>query len=249
MDDPRPAVLGPAAPASAAAREPLVKTGRGTILVDLTLELANGMPVSAPYPAPVVLPFAAHEDGGGTAATYLATTEHVATHVDAPLRFAPKRAAIDEMPLDWFTGKAVCLDLRRIPDRGEIDVRWLERAEEESGVPIDAHVVLLCTGFHARHWPRPEVLTTNPGLTAEATHWLADRRSRAHGVEGPSTDVPGTESRPSHAVCALRSLIHYEWLVNLDRLVGKGEFVFHGYPLRLRGGSGSPVRAIAELPW
>jgi kynurenine formamidase len=241
---PRPAAVGPVAP-----REPLVKTGRGSILVDLTLALAHGMPVSAPYPAPVGLPFATHEDGSGTAATYLAMTEHVATHVDAPLRFAPRRAAIDELPLDWFTGKAVCLDLRHIPDRGEIDVRWLERAEEESGVSIGGHMVLLCTGFHERHWPRPEVLTMNPGLTAEATHWLADRQSRAHGVEGPSTDVGGSEARPSHAACAQRSLIHYEWLVNLDRLVGKGEFVFHGYPLRLRGGSGSPVRAIAELPW
>ena len=67
MDALRAAVPGPAAPAAVAPREPLVKTGRGTILVDLTLELTNGMPVSAPYPAPVVLPYASHEDGGGTA--------------------------------------------------------------------------------------------------------------------------------------------------------------------------------------
>ena len=234
---------------SAAPREPLVKTGRGSILVDLTLEFTHGMPVRSAYPAPVLLSYAAHEDGGATAASYLATTEHAGTHVDAPLRFAARRASIDEMPLDWFTGKAVCLDLRHIPDLGEIDVRWLERAEEESGVRVDGHIVLLCTGFHDRHWPRPEVLSRNPGLTAEATHWLADRRSRAHGVEGPSTDVAGSETQPSHAVCALRSLIHYEWLANLERLVGKGEFTFHGYPLRLSGGSGSPVRALAELPW
>ncbi len=228
---------------------PAPKSDRGTALVDLTLELTNGMPVAPSYPSPVVLPYRGHDDVAGMpAATYLATTEHVATHVDAPLRFGPRRAAIDELPLDWFTGKAVCLDLRHIPDQGEIDVRWLERAEDEAGVAINGHIVLLCTGFHARHWPRPEVLTRNPGLTGEATRWLADHRSRAHGVEGPSTDVGGRDEQPSHAVCGERSLIHYEWLVNLERLLGRGEFVFSGYPLRIRGGTGSPVRAVAELP-
>jgi kynurenine formamidase len=43
-------------------------------------------------------------------------------------------------------------------------------------------------------------------------------------------------------------MVHYEWLVNLDQLLGKGEFVFHGYPLPWRRGTGSPVRALAELP-
>jgi kynurenine formamidase len=42
-------------------------------------------------------------------------------------------------------------------------------------------------------------------------------------------------------------MIHYEWLVNLEQLVGKGAFQFTGYPLKLKGGTGSPVRAIAEF--
>ena len=44
-----------------------------------------------------------------------------------------------------------------------------------------------------------------------------------------------------------RGMIHYEWLVNLEQLVGKGEFQFTGYPLKLKGGTGSPVRAVAEF--
>jgi kynurenine formamidase len=151
------------------------------------------------------------------------------------------------MPLDWFTGKAVCLDLRHIPDLRDIDVADLERAEQEAGVRIDSHIVLLCTGFHHRHWPNREVVTMNPGMTAEATHWLADRGSRVHGVEGPSTDKAGTKGFPSHRVCRDRGMIHYEWLVNLEQLLGKGEFHFTGYPLKWLKGTGSPVRAVAEL--
>jgi kynurenine formamidase len=123
----------------------------------------------------------------------------------------------------------------------------LEDAERKAGVKIDGHIVLLCTGFHARHWPEQSVVTSNPGLTGAATHWLADRGSRVHGVEGPSTDRAGNRAFPSHRVCRDRGLIHYEWLVNLEQLLGAGEFDFTAYPLKLAGGTGSPVRAVAEL--
>jgi kynurenine formamidase len=68
-----------------------------------------------------------------------------------------------------------------------------------------------------------------------------------HGVEGPSTDKAGTKEFPNHRLCRDLGMIHYEWLVNLESLLGKGEFWFEGFPLRWVGGTGSPVRAIAEL--
>jgi kynurenine formamidase len=40
---------------------------------------------------------------------------------------------------------------------------------------------------------------------------------------------------------------HMEGLVNLDKLVGKGRFRFIGFPLRIKGGTGSPIRAVAWL--
>ena len=216
------------------------------------------MPVVAPWPAPIVLPFATHDSSRGEglgeegdpftyAATYVSTLDHAGTHVDAPYHYDAAGATIDECPLDWFAGTAVCLDVSEVGDREAITVAVLERAEAESGVRISNHIVLLHSGFHARHYPRGSVLDSNPGLTAAATHWLADRGSRAHGVEGPSTDLPGSRTMPSHRVCRDRGMIHYEWLVNLDLLLGRGEFRFTGYPLRLAGASASPVRALAEV--
>jgi kynurenine formamidase len=227
-------------------------------LVDLTLGLENQMPVVVPFPSPIVLPFVTHEQAVGEqlgepddpftyAVSYLSTVDHVGTHVDAPSHVDPAGASIDECPLEWFAGKAVCLDVSHVPDLGEIDVADLEAAEVAAGVRVEGHIVLLHTGFHARHWPGPSVVTSNPGLTAAATHWLADRGSRVHGVEGPGTDVAGSTSMPSHRVCRDRGLVHYEWLVNLDAVVGAGEFTFYGFPLRWVGGTGSPVRAVAVL--
>ncbi len=235
-----------------------VLSQRGTVLVDLSLEITNGMPAHALFPSPIILPYVTHDqaiaaglgepgDPFTYSVNYISMLEHVGTHVDAPLHIGAGGASVDAISLDWFTGKAVCLDLRQIPDLGDIDVEDLERAEQQSGVEIDGHIVLLCTGFHERHWPNHEVVTMNPGLTTAASHWLADR-SRVHGVEGPSTDKAGTKEFPNHRVCRDRGMIHYEWLVNLEQLLGKGEFQFTGYPLKWLGGTGSPVRAVAELP-
>ena len=234
-----------------------VQSQRGTMLIDLSLEISNGMPAHALFPSPIILPYVTHEQattaGLGEAGdpftysvNYISMLEHVGTHIDAPLHIGAGGASIDTVPLDWFTGKAVCLDLRHIPDLGDIDALELERAEKKAGVELDGHIVLLCTGFHERHWPNPEVVTRNPGLTKDASHWLADR-SRVHGVEGPSTDKAGTKDFPNHRVCRDRGMVHYEWLVNLEGLLGRGEFQFTGYPLKWRGGTGSPVRAVAEL--
>ena len=36
-----------------------------------------------------------------------------------------------------------------------------------------------------------------------------------------------------------------EGLDNINRVLGRGRFRFIGFPLRFRGGSGSPIRAVA----
>ncbi len=155
--------------------------------------------------------------------------------------------AIDEMPLDLFFGKAVCFDLRHVPDLGEITADDMDRAEAASGVTVDGHIVLLCTGFHARHYPSVDSVWKNPLLTVEATRWLHARGSRMHGVEGPSTDRPTEDLFAQHRLCRDLGISHWEWLVNLDQLLGAGEVQFFGVPLKFKGGSGSPVRAFAIL--
>ena len=40
---------------------------------------------------------------------------------------------------------------------------------------------------------------------------------------------------------------HVEGLVNMEKLIGKGRFKFIGFPLKIKGGTGSPIRAVAML--
>ncbi len=115
------------------------QSSSGTI-IDLSLEISNGMPAHALFPSPIVLPYVTHEQAknaglGETgdpftyAVNYVSMLEHVGTHVDAPLHIGAGGQSIDQVSLDWFEGRAVCLDLRHIPDRGDIDVPELEAAE------------------------------------------------------------------------------------------------------------------------
>jgi kynurenine formamidase len=228
-------------------------------IIDLSLAVEDNMPSHKLFQSPIYLKALTHESTGsfglgveGDAMTfqtnYIGMLDHVGTHVDAFLHVNPKGAPIDEMPLDLFMGKAVCFDLRHIADLEDITAEHMQAAEDAAGVKVDGHIVLLCTGFHERNKADAKKLVWgNPGLTVEATKWLHERGSRMHGVEGPSTDKPTDNIFAQHRLCRDLGISHFEWLVNLESVVGKGEFEFIGLPIKFKGGSGSPVRAVAII--
>ncbi|HMN84771.1 MAG TPA: cyclase family protein [Bauldia sp.] len=227
-------------------------------IIDLSVTIENAMPAHRTMPRPVFRQFLGHEEslsyGLGTKEDpftseieFVAMLTHVGTHVDAFFHTNPRGQTIDEMPLDLFRGKAVVFDFRHVPDLGTIDAADMDAAEKAAGVTVDGHIVLLNTGLHERHYPRDSVMLSNPGMTAAATHWLADRGSRVHRGGGPSTDRPDDPLFPTHPGCRDRGIAHYEWLCNLEKLVGRGVFHFEGVPLKFHKGSGSPVRALAIL--
>src|SRR3546814_10222841 len=67
------------------------------------------------------------------------------------------------------------------------------------------------TTLFRSHFPKDSCVESNPGITAEATHWLADR-SRVHGVEGPSTDRPNSTRSEEHT-SELQSLMRISYAV------------------------------------
>lgn len=227
-------------------------------IIDLTLPLEDGLPALGRLARPVIIPHTTHESSKkfkqGTSddlltftTYYMGMLDHTGTHVDALSHNNPDGAPIDQMPVDMFMGKAVCLDLRHIPDRGEVTREDMEYAEKAAGVRVDGHIVLMCTGLNARHWPNDSICNNNPQISAGATHWLHERGSRVHGVEGPSTDRVDENLFINHRICRNLKMVHYEWLWNLEEVIGVREFQFQGIPLRIKGASGSPVRALAFI--
>ena len=192
-------------------------------VVDLSLLIEDNMPAHKLFQRPVITTHLSHElskafnlgvpgDAMTFQTNFIATLDHVGTHVDAFRHVNPDGKSVDEMPLDLFMGKAVCLDLRHIPDLGDITVPNIEEAEKKAGVKIDGHIVLLCTGFHQRTYPGLDLVLEESQLTVEATQWMYDRGSRMHGVEGPSTAGPATMSfRSTDYAASSASVIGNGW--------------------------------------
>jgi kynurenine formamidase len=180
----------------------------------------------------------------------LALGDHAGTHVDAPCHFDARTGArsIDEMPLETFFTEAVCLDLSDKPLKSDISTADLKASIEAARVTIKPKdTVLLHMDFYRRCYGQDGYLTDFPGLTKDSATWLGRQGISLFGVEAVSPGRPGRNNFEVHHVCRDLGFTHMEGLVNLDKLVGKGRFRFIGFPLKIKGGTGSPIRAVAWL--
>ena len=153
------------------------------------------------------------------------------------------------MPLEDFYTEAICLDLSTVELGAAIPVPEIEAALVESGETIqDGDTVLLYMAYNKRiHFDDPRWQHDFPGLSLEAVHWLADKGCKIFGVEAISPAPEGELNFQAHNACGERGITHIEGLDNLDQMVGKGRFRFIGFPLKIKDGSGGPMRAVAVL--
>ncbi len=224
-------------------------------IIDLSQEIFPGMPVYPGLPEVEITVHVSHEQWDGItdsdvvtpAVNRLEMGEHTGTHVDAINHMARqyRGQSIDTMPLTMFYMEGICLDLSYKGLRELIEVGDLERALSAAGLEIKrGDTILLYTdhyrwAFGTSDWHR------GPGVSVAAARWLGEQGIVAFGVETASPGVIGVSNKEVHHVCGELGFTHYENMVNLHLLIGRGRFRFIGLPLRIRGGTGSPVRAVA----
>ncbi|MEL0185637.1 MAG: cyclase family protein, partial [Hyphomicrobiales bacterium] len=96
-----------------------------------------------------------------------------------------------------------------------------------------------------RTFPTPAYSTDNPGVNVEATKWLAEQGVVHFGIDSMRPGPIGKVNALVHKVCHEVNITHLESLCNLEKIIGRGEFTFICLPMAWRGGTGSPVRAVA----
>jgi kynurenine formamidase len=195
------------------------------------------------------------------AANDFCAAEHGGTHLDAPIHFAEGRWTADQIPLARLVGEAVVVDISeraaRDPDAllGRADLAtW----ESRHGRIPDEAIVLVRTGWE-RFWSdRARYLGSAtpgdashlhfPGVGAEAAAWLTTaRRVRAIGIDTASIDHGPSRDFRAHRTLANANVPIFENLAGLDGLPPKGA-TFLGLPMKIGGGTGGPLRAVAFLP-
>ncbi len=224
-------------------------------IIDLSQEIYAGMPVFPGLPHVDITVHVTHEEWDGIAdsdiispaVNRLEMGEHTGTHVDAFNHMARqfRGQSIDTMPLTMFYTDGICLDLSHKGLRELIEVADLERALSAAGLDIKQGDTVLIYTDHFRRAFGTEDWDRGPGLSVEAARWLGQKRIAAFGVETMSPGVRHVSNKEVHLVCGEMGFTHYENLVNLHQLIGRGRFQFIGLPLKIRGGTGSPVRAVA----
>lgn len=191
------------------------------------------------------------------------TAEHGGTHIDAPIHFAKGGQTVDEIPLEKLVGPAIKIDVSaKVLDHPDylISIADLQEWEKREGQQIpNGSIVLLQTGYSTYYPDRLKYLGTDqrgeaavkllhfPGLAPEAATWLVkNRKINAIGIDTPSIDYGQSEYFKTHVILLSENIPAFENLSQLDQLPAKG-FEVVALPMKIKGGSGAPLRIIALL--
>lgn len=200
--------------------------------------------------------------GTGWANDELRLSTHGTTHVDAPWHYAPRcggqpARTIDQMPLDWFYGPGVVLDIGHLDANAAASSDDLQAALAKIEYELAPRDIVLIRTGNDQWLGKREYFARGPGVSAEATRWLIERGVRVMGIDAWGWDQPlkvqAAEARRSgqadifwaaHYVGAELEYCHMERLAQLDQLPLSG-FTVCAFPLRVVGGSAGPARVVA----
>lgn len=202
------------------------------------------------------------EKGYYYSAKKFSAPEHGGTHLDAPIHFAKGGKTIDQISLDSLMGKAIVIDVSTYTLQNadyQVSVQDFVRWESSFGKIPDEVIVLVYTGF-GKFWPdRTKYLGTSkmgrealsdlhfPGIHPEAAKWLTkNRKIKAIGLDTQSIDYGKSEFFETHRLLCEQDIPFFENVANLDQLPSTGAIVL-GFPMKIKGGSGAPLRLVAII--
>jgi kynurenine formamidase len=239
-------------------------------VVDLTQPLGEKTPViQLPEPFVNTPGLKAHEisrydeRGPAWAWRWLEIGEHVGTHFDAPVHWISGRDGLDvsQVPPSHLVAPAVVID--RSAESAEdpdylLTVEDVQAFAHEHGPLPEGGWLLLRTGWDARAQDEELFLNASsgrprsPGFDTECARWLAEESPLVGvGVETVGIDA-GMAAEfdppfPVHYYVLGAGKYGITQLANLAALPPTGALLIVA-PLKLTGGTGSPIRALALVP-
>ncbi|PTX43693.1 kynurenine formamidase [Christiangramia gaetbulicola] len=193
-------------------------------------------------------------------ANNFSTAEHGGTHIDAPIHFAENKQTVDQIPLENLIGTGVKIDVSakalKNPDY-LISIEDLKNWESEHSEIPQQSIILLYTGYGKYYPDAKKYLGTDergpdavkklhfPGLSPEAANWLIKNRNiKAVGLDTASIDYGQSTNFATHVALMTQNVPAFENVANLEKLPATG-FQVIALPMKIKGGSGGPLRIIA----
>jgi kynurenine formamidase len=238
-------------------------------VVDLTQPLAPEFPTIVLPPelgqaAPFRLEEISRYDARGPAWYWnnFSMSEHTGTHFDAPIHWVSGKDlpenAVDTIQPKNFIAPACVLDCSAESTADPdflLTVARIEAWEKQHGRIDAGSWVFLRTDWSKRdargYANLKEDGAHTPGPAPEAVKWLVEQRD----VLGFGTETIGTDAGqahlfnppfPAHFFMHGKGRYGLQCLTNLDQLPAKGAVIVAA-PLKIRQGSGSPLRVLALI--
>ena len=173
------------------------------------------------------------DKGDSANVTTLTISSHCGTHVDAPYHFVNDELSIERVPLDIYLGPATVVTVRQqagpltVADFPDMDWDKVERLlvhSVASDYPLDQ--------FFAEYvYPSPEL-----------ADFMGEKGIILYGSDAASMDTVDSDTLPGHHALQRNGILILENLALAG--VPDGEYELIALPLKIKGGDGSPVRAI-----
>jgi kynurenine formamidase len=189
-----------------------------------------------------------------------ASSEHLGTHIDSPIHFGEGKPSTEAIPLAQLVGPVIVIDIAR-QCAGNPDYRLsaedISAWEKVHGRIAAKSIVLVKTGWAAR-WPnRLKYMgsdkpgdTANlhfPGISPEAAQALVERRVDGVGIDTASLDHGPSKDFRAHQILNGAGIYGLENVASLERIPPTGATLI-ALPVKIKGGTGGPVRIVAILP-
>jgi len=191
-------------------------------------------------------------------------SEHTGTHFDAPVHWISGKNqpnnTVDTIPIEAFIAEACVIDCskesRENPDF-LLTIDFVEKWEAVHGRIPARSWVFMRTDWSKRDKPgdylnMDDEGAHSPGPDADVVPWLIKERDvHGFGTESVGTDAGQAQHLdppfPCHYYMHGNNRYGLQCMANLDQLPPKGAVIFSA-PLKIRSGSGSPLRVLALTP-
>lgn len=173
----------------------------------------------------------------------------IGTHIDAPAHCFAGAITIDQLPLDRLIVSGIVIN---ITDKAHanyvVSEQDLRDFEAQYGQIPMGSCVIIATGWDV-YWIDREKYHNRwqfPVLSAAAAHFLVERRIVGIGIDTLGPDLPDS-GYPVHRIFLGQGKYIVENVANAQALPPVGAQIMV-MPLRIMGGTESPVRMIAVVP-
>jgi len=195
---------------------------------------------------------------------WLKVGEHSGTHFDAPKHWITGKdyadGATDTIPVKSFVAPVNVIDCSKEAAENHdflLTVDHIKAWEARHGAIKAGEWVVMRTDWYKRNGSEADFLNADetgphtPGPTAEAIEYIISTGAIGWGTEAIGTDAGQAGGMnppfPAHNLMHKANRYGLASLCNLDRLPPKGAILIAA-PLKIKSGTGSPIRALALVP-